>query len=47
MEIERVRGRMYLDHPCKYYAEDIGLRNARLDFREAEKQYQLENVVFK
>ena len=41
-----VRGRSYLSHPCKYYAEDVGLRNAKLDFRELEKQHLLENVVY-
>ena len=41
-----VRGRSYISHPCKYYAEDVGLRNAKLDFRELEKQHLLENVVY-
>jgi len=41
-----VRGKAYLDRPVKYYAEDVGLRNARLDFREAEKQNQMENVIY-
>ena len=41
-----VRGKAYLDRPVKYYAEDVGLRNARLDFREAERQSQMENVIY-
>ena len=41
-----VRGKAYLDRPVKYYAEDVGLRNARLDFREGEKQNQMENVIY-
>ncbi len=41
-----VRGRRYLDHPVKYYAEDIGLRNARLDFREQEETHLMENVIY-
>ena len=41
-----VRGRRYLDHPVKYYAEDIGLRNARLGFREQEEPRLMENVIY-
>ena len=41
-----VRGRKYLDHPMKYYAEDVGLRNARLDFREQEEPHLMENVIY-
>ncbi len=47
-EVKRydVRGRKYLDHPMKYYAEDVGLRNARLGFREQEEPHLMENVIF-
>ena len=32
-----VKGRKYLSYPSKYYAEDIGLRNARLNYRQSER----------
>ena len=41
-----VRGRKYLDYPMKYYAEDVGLRNARLGFREQEETHLMENVIY-
>ena len=41
-----VRGRRYLDYPMKYYAEDVGLRNARLGFREQEETHLMENVIY-
>ena len=41
-----VRGRRYLDYPMKYYAEDVGLRNARLGFREQEETHLMENIIF-
>ena len=41
-----VRGKKTLEFPSKYYAEDTGLRNARLNFREAEFPHLMENVVF-
>lgn len=41
-----IRGRRYLDYPSKYYAEDIGIRNARLGFREQEETHLMENVVY-
>ena len=41
-----VRGKRYLDYPLKYYAEDVGLRNCRLNFREFEEQYLMENIVY-
>ena len=41
-----VRGRKSLEFPSKYYAEDTGLRNARLNFREPEFPHLMENVVF-
>ena len=41
-----VRGRRYLDYPAKYYMEDLGLRNARLGFREMEETHIMENVIY-
>ena len=41
-----VRGRRYIGTPKKYYFEDVGLRNARLGFRQVESAHIMENVVF-
>lgn len=41
-----VKGKFYLDFPLKYYAVDIGLRNARLNFRQQERSHIMENIVF-
>lgn len=41
-----VRGKRYLEYPQKYYAEDMGLRNARLNFRETEVARLMENVIY-
>lgn len=41
-----VKGRRYLDYPSKYYAEDVGLRNARLNFRQTEVDHLMENVIY-
>ncbi|MGN0738986.1 MAG: ATP-binding protein [Treponema sp.] len=41
-----VKGKSYLDFPSKYYAEDIGLRNARLNFRQQEHSHIMENIIF-
>ena len=41
-----IKGKQYLDYPLKYYCEDPGLRNARLDFRDVEPSHMLENVIF-
>jgi hypothetical protein len=41
-----VRGKKFLDFPCKYYAEDTGLRNARLNFRELEMPHLMENAIW-
>ncbi len=38
--------RKYFDTPAKYFAVDAGLRNARLNFREPERTYLMENVVY-
>jgi hypothetical protein len=41
-----VKGRKYIDTPHKYYFEDLGLRNARIGFRQVEKTHLMENMVF-
>lgn len=41
-----VKGKSYFDFPVKYYAEDPGLRNARLDFRDVEQSHMMENVIY-
>ena len=39
-------GRKYMGTPKKYYFEDVGLRNARLGFRQVEETHIMENVIF-
>lgn len=41
-----VKGRRYLEYPEKYYAEDPGLRNARMNFRQSEFSHLMENVIY-
>jgi len=41
-----VKGKEYFEYPVKYYAEDPGLRNARLDFRDVESSHAMENVIY-
>jgi len=41
-----IKGRRYIDTPCKYYFEDCGLRNARLNFRQVEETHLMENVIY-
>ncbi len=41
-----VKGRRYIGSPKKYYFEDVGLRNARLGFRQVEETHLMENVIF-
>lgn len=41
-----VRGRHYFDYPSKYYCEDVGLRNARIGFRQQELTHIMENIVY-
>ena len=41
-----VKGKSYFDSPVKYYAEDVGLRNARLNFRQTEETHLMENIIF-
>lgn len=41
-----VKGRKYIGTPLKYYLEDVGLRNARLGFRQIEETHIMENIVY-
>lgn len=41
-----VKGRKYIDTPVKYYFTDMGLRNARLNFRQIEETHSMENIIF-
>ena len=41
-----VKGKKYFDYPLKYYCEDNGLRNARLDFRDVEPSHAMESVIY-
>ena len=41
-----VRGKSYFQYPNKYYCEDIGLRNARIGFRQQEMTHIMENILY-
>ncbi len=41
-----VKGKRYISTPAKYYFCDIGLRNARIDFRQIEPTHLMENIIF-
>jgi predicted AAA+ superfamily ATPase len=41
-----VKGRKYIETPLKYYFTDIGLRNARLNFRQQEENHIMENIIY-
>ena len=41
-----VKGKSYFDSPNKYYSEDIGLRNARIGFRQQEMTHIMENIIY-
>jgi len=41
-----VKGKKYIDSPFKFYAADLGLRNARLNFRDTDPSHPMENVIF-
>lgn len=40
-----VKGKAYFDYPNKYYCEDVGLRNARIGFRQQEMTHIMENLI--
>ncbi|MBR6330355.1 MAG: ATP-binding protein [Bacteroidales bacterium] len=41
-----IKGKRYIDTPAKYYFEDLGLRNARLNFRQMEETHLMENLIY-
>ena len=41
-----IKGRKYINSPAKYYFEDVGLRNARLNFRQIEENHIMENLIY-
>ena len=41
-----IKGKKYIDTPSKYYLSDLGLRNARLNFRQIEETHAMENIVY-
>lgn len=41
-----IKGKRYMDTPLKYYFTDVGLRNARLNFRQQEENHIMENIIF-
>lgn len=47
-KVERydVKGKKYISTPSKYYFSDIGLRNARINFRQMEENHIMENIIY-
>lgn len=41
-----IKGKKYIDTPLKYYFVDVGLRNARLNFRQQEENHIMENILY-
>ncbi len=41
-----VKGKKYINTPVKYYFTDLGLRNARINFRQLEETHTMENIIF-
>ncbi len=41
-----VKGKKYFEYPLKYYCTDVGLRNARLNFRQQEETHIMENIIY-
>ena len=41
-----IKGKKYIQTPQKYYFSDIGLRNARLNFRQQEENHLMENIIY-
>jgi len=41
-----IKGKKYIQTPSKYYFTDVGLRNARLSFRQTEENHIMENIIY-
>lgn len=41
-----IKGKKYMETPLKYYFSDVGLRNARLNFRQMEENHIMENIIY-
>ncbi len=41
-----IKGKKYFEYPSKYYCTDVGLRNARLNFRQQEETHIMENIIY-
>lgn len=41
-----IKGKAYIETPQKYYFSDLGLRNARINFRQLEQTHSMENVIY-
>lgn len=41
-----VKGKKYFSYPSKFYCTDMGLRNARLNFRQQEETHTMENIIY-
>ena len=41
-----IKGKAYIETPLKYYYSDLGLRNARLNFRQLEETHSMENIIY-
>ena len=41
-----IKGKRYIESPLKYYFSDVGLRNARLNFRQQEETHIMENIIY-
>jgi hypothetical protein len=41
-----IKGKKYINTPSKYYFTDLGLRNARINFRQVEETHIMENIIF-
>jgi predicted AAA+ superfamily ATPase len=41
-----IKGKKYIGSPAKYYFEDVGLRNVRLNFRQTEENHIMENIIY-
>ena len=41
-----IKGKAYIETPLKYYYSDLGLRNARLKYRQLEENHSMENIIF-